>query len=193
MRARLVLAAGTAALALAGSVLAAAPAMAAPCTPPVGGACGDTAVTFTLTAGALAISAPATAGLGSVNTSSAATSITGQLGSTTVTDGRAALVAAYAVTLSASNFTTGTSGPTETIVGSTVTAFSGAVTHTNTTASKVATATSTGVPTATPIMGLAAYSGTDTAVYNPTISVPIPATNVAGLYSGVVTQTVTAV
>jgi hypothetical protein len=152
-------------------------------------------VTFTLTAGAISISAPASKALGSVGTSTTATSIGGQLGSTTVTDGRAALVAAYAVTLTAGNFTTGTAGATETILGSTVSAFSGTASHTNATATKVATSTDSTAPvlSGSPIMGLSAYSGTDTSTYNPTISIPIPATNVAGAYSGVVTQTVTAV
>jgi hypothetical protein len=184
MRARLTLTAGTAALALVGSVFGASPASAAADT---------TDVTFTLTAGALAIDAPATAALGAVGTSSTATAVTGQLGETTVTDGRAALLAAYAVTLSSGNFTTGAAGANETIVGATVTSFSGPVTHTNTTATKVASATTTAVASAVPIMGLAAYNGTDTGVYNPTVNIPVPATNAAGAYSGVITQTVTAV
>jgi hypothetical protein len=154
---------------------------------------GPTIVTFSLTAGALAISAPANASLGSVATSSTLTNVTGQLGSTTVTDGRGSLVAAYVVTLSSGNFTTGAAGPTETVLGSTVTSFSGAVTHTNATATKVPLETTTGVAAAVPIAGLSAYSGTDTATYNPTVNIPVPATNVAGTYSGVITQTVTAV
>ena len=184
MRTRLTLVAGTAALALAGSVLGAAPAFAAADT---------TTTTFTLTAGALAIDAPATADLGAVGTSATLTNVTGQLGATTVTDGRAALLAAYTVTLSSGNFTTGAAGVNETIQGSTVTAFSGAVTHTNTTATKVALATTTAVASAVPIMGLSAYNGTDTAGYNPTVNIPVPPTNAAGAYSGVITQTVTAV
>ena len=119
MRTRLALAAGTAALALVGSVFAASPALAAPCA-----TAGCTDVTFSLTAGSLSIAVPASATLASGATSTSLTSVTGQLGSTTVTDTRGALVAAYVVNLSSGNFTTGAAGPTETIVGSTVTAFS---------------------------------------------------------------------
>jgi hypothetical protein len=184
MRARFFVAAGTAALALTGSVFAASPALAAADT---------TNVTFTLTAGALAIDAPATADLGAVGTSSSATAVSGQLGDTTVTDGRGGLLSAYVVNLSSGDFTTGAAGPNETILGSTVTAFSGTATHTNATVTKVALETSTLVPAATPIMGLSAYNGTDTSVYNPTVNIPVPATNAAGDYAGVITQTVTAV
>ena len=152
-----------------------------------------TTATFTLTAGALAIDAPATAALGSVGSSTTAATLAAQLGTTKVTDTRGGLVSAYQVTLSSGDFTTGGGGAAETILGSTVTSKSGPVTHTNATVAKVATETTTPVAAATPIMGLSAYSGNDEAVYNPTVSIPIPATNVAGAYSGVVTQTALAV
>jgi hypothetical protein len=153
----------------------------------------DTTVTFELTAGVLAIAVPATADLGAVGTSAAASAISGQLGETTVTDGRGALLAIHNVTLTSSNFTTGGAGVNETILGSTVTAMSGPVAHTNTTATAVPVETVVAVPSGTVIEGLSAYNGTDTATYNPTVTIPIPATNAAGAYSGVITQTVLAV
>jgi hypothetical protein len=194
MRARLLVAAGTAALALGGSVFAASPALAVGCT--VNDTCVDsTAVTFTLTAGVLAIDAPTSASLASVSTSSTATQATGNLGTTTVTDNRAGVLAAYTVALTSGNFTTGGSTAQETIQGSTVTGYSGTVTHTNATLTKVPLGTTSTAPVAAPvpIMGLSAYTGTDVASYNPGVIIPIPATNAAGLYSGTITQTVTAV
>lgn len=160
----------------------------------------DTTVTFELTAGVLAIAVPATASLGAVGTSAAASSISGPLGTTTVTDERGALLAIHNVTLTASNFTTDTTpldanppGVNETILGSTVTAMSGPVAHTNTTSTAVKVETLAAVPSGTVIEGMSAYNGTDTATYNPTVTIPIPATNAAGVYTGVITQTVVAV
>jgi hypothetical protein len=150
-------------------------------------------VTFTLTAGALAIDAPATASLGSTSTSSTATTLTGAIGTTTVTDNRAAVLAAYTVALTSGDFTTGGGTTQEKILGATVTGFSGPVTHTNATATKVAAQTTTAVAAPLPIMGLSAYTGTDVASYSPSVTIPIPATNAAGLYTGTITQTVTAV
>src|SRR3954463_1841012 len=100
MRVRFFAAAGTAALALAGSVLAASPALAA-----CSGICADTPVTFTLSAGALTITAPsATATLtqaaGTVGVGG--TSVSGQLGSTVVTDARGTLVNAATVVMTSS-------------------------------------------------------------------------------------------
>jgi hypothetical protein len=197
MRARLIAAAGTAALALAGSVLAASPAMAGSCTaaggPPVTCSTGTT-VTFTLSAGSLALSVPNSVNLGSVSTSSAATALSGQLGSSTVTDARGALVGAYTVSFSAGNFTNTTTGgtsPQETILGSTVTAWSGVSSHTS--GGTAVDTSSPGVASGLPITSLSLYTGTDTGSYNPSVNIPIPATNVAGVYSGVITQTVVGV
>jgi hypothetical protein len=186
MRARLILAAGTAAFALAGSVFAASPALAAT-------ANDTTAVTFTLTAGSLAIDAPTSKDLGSVGTSSTASVIGGALGTTTVTDARGGLLTAFTVTLSSSDFTTGTATATETISGATVSAYSGVVGHTNTMGVEVETTSAAPVLSGGAITSLTGYSGTDVATYDPTISIPIPATNVAGDYAGTITQTVTAV
>jgi hypothetical protein len=196
MRARLVLAAGTAALALAGSVLAAAPAMAGSCTaaggPPVTCSTGTT-VNFTLTAGALSLSVPNSVNLGSVATAQGATLVTGALGSSTVTDARGALLGAYTVSFSASNFTTGAAGTNETIVGNTVTAWSGASSHSNGAALATDTPSSPGVASGSPILTVAGYTGTDTGTYNPSVLIPIPASNVAGAYTGTITQTVVGV
>lgn len=154
---------------------------------------GDTTVTFTLAAGELAISAPASANLGTVGGTATVAQVTGQLGNTVVTDNRGGVASIHNVTLSSGDFTTGTGGANKTIAGSTVTAMSGAVTHTNTTATAVAVATIVAVPSGSTIMGLSAYTGNDKATYNPTVTIPIPVTNVAGTYTGTITQTVLAV
>ncbi|MDT7545736.1 MAG: hypothetical protein QOE99_1846, partial [Actinomycetota bacterium] len=117
MRARLVLAAGTAALALAGSVFAAAPAFAA--CGAAGDVCtGSTVATFTLTGGALQISVPAgdattpdTLG-GATGVAGTSTSVTGSLGNVSVNDQRAALTAAWTVSAASTNFSNITTGGT---------------------------------------------------------------------------------
>src|SRR4051794_17434507 len=69
-------------------------------------AAGDTIATFTISGGTLTISVPnSTVNLGTVAAGSLAAS--GSLGSTTVTDQRGALVAAWTVTVTSTDFTTG--------------------------------------------------------------------------------------
>jgi len=155
----------------------------------------NTTVTFTLQGGTLSISAPASANLGTVNSSTSATTVSGQIGSTTVTDTRGNLVGLYNVTVTSSDFATGggTTLGTDAISGATVTAFSGAASFSNATPGAVHLTTSVGVPATglTPIEGDSAYTGSDTSSYNPTVTIPIPATNIAGTYTGTITQTVT--
>jgi hypothetical protein len=61
-------------------------------------------MTFTVTTGALTMTAPPTANLGS---GAPGTTISGPLGSVLVTDNRALLSAAWTATASSTNFTTG--------------------------------------------------------------------------------------
>lgn len=142
-------------------------------------AADDTAVTFTLTGGSLTLSVAATAALTDEPSGVAANTITGTLGTVTVTDARggtAGWVASAASTtftgqgLSVSDGVTYTSGEvtatgTSTVVGAT------AVTIT----SQAAVATATGV------------SGNNTASWNPTLDVSMPAGALAGAYTGTVT------
>src|SRR5690242_11449992 len=65
----------------------------------------DTTTTFTLTGGALSISAPASKALGSAATGSSV--ITAQLGTTTVTDARGALLGSWTSSVTSTDYTTG--------------------------------------------------------------------------------------
>src|SRR5436305_4264763 len=69
---------------------------------------GSTNVSVTLLAGPLSLSEPSSANLGSATSSISGTSITGHLGTTTITDTRASL-AGWTATISASNFSDGAS------------------------------------------------------------------------------------
>lgn len=143
-----------------------------------------TATTFTLDGGSLTYSAAASAALG--NSTSGDTSITGTLGTVSVTDLRGGVLG-WVVSGSSTDFVRAVS-----TVGSTSTAIAytpGTVAKdgTSTIASPAATALTTtpqAVVTATDV------SGNNTASWNPTLDVTLPATALAGDYSGTVTTSV---
>jgi hypothetical protein len=153
---------------------------------------GDTSTTFTLTAGNLSISAPASANLGSVGTGTATTSA--QLGAVSVSDARGALLGSWTTSVTSTDFTTGAQTANETIAKASADYWSGAATST------------TGTGTFTPGQLLAinkqtlgqsrtAFSatvvvGNNTAAWNPTVIINIPSTAVAGAYSGTITHSV---
>ncbi len=140
---------------------------------------------------AVSISAPTSAALGSAATGSA--TLSAHLGTITVT--ATGLVApSFVSTVSASNFTTGGQTANETIATSAISYWSGPATAT----SGLATATP-GQLTAAQAVSLSAprtaFSGTGlllsiSASWNPTLVVSIPATAVAGTYSGTITHSV---
>lgn len=192
MRARLVLAAGTAALALAGSVLAASPALAAPCA-----TAGCTDVTFTLTAaGGLSISVPDTslAAVALGSTAAGATTITNTLGAVTVTDQRGALGAAWTSTVSSTDFTTGAGSANETVTKSLVDYYSGPATSFTglaaLTPGQALAAAKQALSSSRTAFAAAATVGNNSATWNPTLVVNVPAQAVVGTYAGVVTHSV---
>jgi hypothetical protein len=146
----------------------------------------DTTVTFTVTSGALTETAPTTANLGS---GAPGTTISGALGAVTVTDDRALLSASWTATASASDWTTGAATAAETIPATDAGYDPGSITTTG-------TITATGTPitlsgTATPDVTGTNGVGDDTASWDPTISVAVPASAVGGAYTGTLTQSVT--
>jgi hypothetical protein len=150
-----------------------------------GGGDPDTTVTFTVTSGALTMTAPTAATLGS---GAPGTIVSGALGSVTVTDDRALLSATWTATASASDWTTGGGTPAETIPAGDVSYDPGTVTTTG-------TITATGTPvtlsdTAQPDVTGSAGIGDDTASWDPTLAVAVPAPAVGGPYTGTLTQSV---
>ena len=148
----------------------------------------NTPATFTLMSGSLSISVPT----GPVDLGSAATtasSLSGQLGTVTVTDGRGLLVATWSATVSSTDFTTGTATTHETVTKSNIAYSAGAATST------------TGIGVFTPgVLANLSSAGTagawtvgvgnNSASWNPTINVTIPAGSVTGTYSGTITHSV---
>jgi hypothetical protein len=150
-----------------------------------GGGDPDTTVTFTVTSGALSMSAPVSASLG---TGAPGTTISGALGAVTVTDDRALLSASWTVTAASTDWTTGGGTPAETIPATDAGYDPGSITTTG-------TITATGTPitlsnTAAPVVTGTDGVGDNTASWNPTISIAVPAAAVGGTYTGTLTQSV---
>jgi hypothetical protein len=184
MRARLTLAAGTAALAVVGSVFAAAPASAQ-------------SVTFTLSAGSLSVAEPSTAadlvasgGNGIVNVAGGA--VQGNLGATIVTDQRGSVAGWTSNITGSSAFTNGTTSIP--VSQATVWVDPTTISHTGTvTAATTHIAQATGVALTNAAQALVTGTlavGNNTATFTPTISVAVPTNATAGSYAGAVTQTV---
>lgn len=148
---------------------------------PGGGDDPSTTLTFTVTSGALSLSVPVSADLGS---GAPGTDISGPIGPCTVTDDRALLSASWTVTAAETDFANGISTIPATdadyTVGTVTTTGTITVTPTNITLSNTAQTVLTGSD------GV----GDNTASWDPTIAVNVPASAVGGLYTGTLTQSV---
>src|SRR3954447_11117301 len=150
---------------------------------------GSTDATFTLVAGGINITVPAsTVNLGSVN--SPATSLTGLLGTVSVSDQRGAFPAAWTATVTTTPFTTGGGSGNETVAPASISYSSGLVTSTGL---GVFTPTPTAVAVGTGVAGVALTLGTgnNTASWNPSITFALGASQVSGTYSGTITHSLT--
>jgi hypothetical protein len=143
-----------------------------------------TTATFTLTAGALSISAPTgSVSLGSQGVSNAATTISGSLGVVTVSDQRGG--ATSWVTSVISSAFTPPAGPAN--PASNVSYDAGTITQSATVvATAVHGADLTGVTTV--VNG--ASTGISSASWNPTISIAVPANYAPGVYTATITHSV---
>jgi hypothetical protein len=144
-----------------------------------------TTVTFTVSSGALSMSAPASASLGSAAPGGTAS---GSLGTVTVTDLRALLATYWGATAAASTFVTGGGTGNQVVAASAVTYTPGTVTTTGTVTATPTTITMSSIAQ-TVVAGTSA-SGNNTASWNPTIAVVVPAQAVGGTYTGTITQSV---
>jgi hypothetical protein len=162
-------------LLLAGTVVAFTAATALP-------AVAATPVSFTLTAGALSISAPTAAvSLGSQVASTISSTLNGQLGIVTVTDQRGGITTWTASVISTAF--TPTAGPADPAAN--VSYGAGLITVSPTVvATGIAAADLTGVSTV--VTG--ASTGISTASWNPTISVIVPANFAPGVYTATITH-----
>jgi hypothetical protein len=183
-RARLVVGAAVIAAATAAALLAPTGAQAAPS--------GDTTVTFTLTAGALSITTPVTASLGTA--AAGAGTITAQLGVVTVTDARGLLLGAWTTSVTSTSFTTGGATSAETLPNSAVSYWSGPATATTGLGvgipGQAAAGNAQALSTSRTAFSKIAGAGNNSSSWNPTLIVTVPAVAVAGDYTGTVTHSV---
>lgn len=153
---------------------------------------GDTTTTFVVSGGALSITVPAsTVTLG---TAAPGGTITSQLGAVQVTDLRALLTAAWGATVTSTSFTTGGGTPAETVPNTAVAYWSGIATATTGTATftpgEAAANNAVALGASQPAYSASAGVGDNSATWNPTLIVSVPAQAVAGTYSGTVTHSV---
>jgi hypothetical protein len=157
-----------------------------------GSAAQATSVSFSLTGSTLSISEPTATATLSAGTLSVGSTVSGSLGSTTVSDQRGGILAAsWKVQVTGSAFSNGT---TTIPVGAAV-----MYVDTPITVSGLAVPTTlyltalTGLPltlTAQDFITTLPVLGTTSATYNPKVQVTIPAGATAGTYTGTITQTV---
>ena len=145
----------------------------------------DTIVTFTITVGALSMTAPATANLGS---GAPGGTISSDMGQVTVTDNRALLSAAWTATASATSFTTGAGSTDETIPASDVNYNPGSITTTGRITVTGTERTLSGSPQ-TVVAGTAGV-GDNSATWDPGLVVSVPQASVGGVYTGTLTESV---
>ena len=144
-------------------------------------------VTIPVNPGPLSIEAPGTAALGSA---APGTTLSGSLGTVEVIDDRG-FGAPWTVTVSASDFTSGSGAGLQTIPAPDASYIVSALTQTT------GPATFTFVPSVTlnsttqQVISAANVNGNTTATWSPTISIRIPSGAVAGTYTGVITHSVT--
>jgi hypothetical protein len=144
-----------------------------------------TTVTFAVTSGALTMTAPTAAALGS---GAPGGSISSQLGTVTVTDNRALASASWTATVASTTFTTGTGTGAETIPVADAFYDPGAITTTG-----LITVTPTGVVlsnTPQAVVAGTAGAGNNSASWNPRIVMTVPTTAVSGSYTGTITHSV---
>lgn len=141
-----------------------------------------TNTTFELTGGGLSISEPVSKDFGSAATGGA--TLVDSLGTVTVTDERGLLAAAWSVSVTASDFTTGSASAEETIAATNVNYVPGTTTGNAVTVPGAGGALGGGL---LPVM-TGAGVGNNTASWNPTITINVPAQAVVGQYSGTITH-----
>jgi hypothetical protein len=156
-------------------VLGAGPAMADP-----------TDATFTITGGALAITAPVgTVALGTIAASAGTQNVGAALGNVTVTDGRGG-VAGWVASVISTAFTP--AAPAVAVTASAVDYTTPAATVTGT--STVTAQNANGPIGVMPVQTATTVSGANSATWNPTITVHVPAGAMPGVYAATLTHSV---
>jgi hypothetical protein len=150
-----------------------------------GGYDPNTTVTFTVTSGELTMTAPVTAALGS---GAPGTTIDGVVSPITVTDDRAALNAAWTVTVAATDWTTGGGTAPETIPAGDATYDPGTITTTGDVTTAGSSITLSNSPQT--VVSASDIDGDNTATWSAAVDVAVPAEAVSGTYTDTLTHSV---
>jgi hypothetical protein len=160
-------------------------------TPAFASTVGNTATTFSVTAGGLAITVPTSANLGA---GAPGTLLPAPLGVVQVVDQRALLNATWTTTVTGTNFTTGTATAAETVTTAFVDYWSGhALTNVGTgtfTPGQASAAQEQNLTTPRVAFTMTGGTGNTSASWNPTLEIEIPLSAVFGVYNGTVTHSV---
>jgi hypothetical protein len=164
---------------------------AAPATPASSSGIRQIALLAALVPG-LAVTAPTSTSLGSTTPG---TTLSAHLGTVQVSDTRGNLTATWTATVTATQFTTGTATPAQTIPASALSYWSGPATSTtgiNLTATpgQLTAAQAQSLSTARTAFSVLLAVGNNTVAWNPTVVVTVPASAVAGTYTGTITHSV---
>jgi hypothetical protein len=146
----------------------------------------DTTTTFTLTGGALFVSAPATADLGSGVAANSNAQFSGQLGDVFVIDDRAALVVGWAATVAG---TAGGGTGAETIPAADLRYQPGPIVRSNGNA-VFQPGNNVALDPGGVVMSATSGAGSNAVDWNPTITLHPTNTRVAGVYSGTIRHSV---
>jgi hypothetical protein len=152
-----------------------------------GGGDPDTTVTFSVSVGGLTMTAPDSVDLGSGAPGSTITHNLG--GNVVVTDVRATLGGTWTASASSTDWTTGAGTPDEIIPAEDATYNPGTITVTGTSTAATGGHIITLGPVAQAVVN-ATVTGNNTATWDPTIAVAVPASAVGGAYSATLTQSV---
>jgi hypothetical protein len=149
-----------------------------------------TTTTFTVAPGDLGETSPASTDLGDADPGA---STSAQLGAVTVTDARAALSGSWTESVSSTEFTTGGATEAETVPVASISYWSGPATAT-TGSGTFTPGQATSAAAQTFAASRTAFSwagdGNNSATFNPTLIIAMPASAVAGVYTGTVTHSV---
>jgi hypothetical protein len=153
----------------------------------------NTPTTFNVVGAGLDITAPLAASLGS---GIAGSTITGSLGTVTVVDDRGGADGTWNASVTATNFETGGHTPTERVLATQITYWSGPGSGAVGNGTFVpGQSTAAAAQALDNVTGLVAFShiggtGNNTVAWAPTLNVNVPGTDQTGLYSGSVTHSV---
>jgi len=151
---------------------------------------GATTATFSIQGGTLSITVPAsTVNLGTVAAGSLAAS--GSLGDTYVSDQRGSVVAAWTLSASSTNFTTGGATANETVTKGNVSYLAGPSTSVTPALAGTFTPTPAVALSSAQVAGAFAGSGVNTVHWNPLIAFVLSANQTSGTYTGTITQSIT--